>query len=99
MAVSPGAPAGLPHSACWCRRSSCNTHAIVLFGPSRAFSSVARALVWAYHTLMDSSMTWCTNSVPSVWGLEQSVVCGVVWCAEGAVTKGQKAGMSTHGYR
>ena len=23
--------------------------------------------------------------------------CGVVWCAEGAVTKGQKAGMSTHG--
>ena len=32
------------------------------------------------------SMVWC------------AVVC-VVWCAEGAVTKGQKAGMSTHGYR
>ena len=31
-------------SACWCRRSSCNTHAIVLPGPKRAFSNVARAL-------------------------------------------------------
>ena len=44
-------------SACWCRRSSCNTHAIVLPGPKRAFNNVARALVWAYQTLMDSSMT------------------------------------------
>ena len=25
--------------------------------------------------------------------------CGVVWCAEGAVTRRQWAGMSTHGYR
>ena len=25
--------------------------------------------------------------------------CVVLCCAEGAVTKGQKAGMSTHGYR
>ena len=34
----------------------------------------------------------CTATLPRgrVW-------CGVVWCAEGAVTKGQKAGMSTHG--
>ena len=31
-------------SACWCRRSSCNAHAIVLPGPRRAFSNVARAL-------------------------------------------------------
>ena len=44
-------------SACWCRRSSCNTHAIVLPGPRQAFSNVARALAWAYQTLMDSSMT------------------------------------------
>ena len=29
-------------SACWCRRSSYNTHAIVLCGPSRALSSVAQ---------------------------------------------------------
>ena len=29
------------------------------------------------------------------WSAEMG--CGVVWCAEGAVTKGQKAGMSTHG--
>ena len=35
-------------SACWCRRSSCNTHAIVLPGPRRAFSNVARVLAWAY---------------------------------------------------
>ena len=35
-------------STCWCRRSSCNAHAIVLPGPRRAFSSVARALAWAY---------------------------------------------------
>ena len=27
------------------------------------------------------------------------VWCGVVWCAEGAVTKWQKAGMSTQGQR
>ena len=38
IVVSPGAPVGL--SARWCTRTSCNTHAIVLFGPSRAFSSV-----------------------------------------------------------
>ena len=50
-------------SACWCRRSSCNTHAIVLLGPKRAFSNVARTLAWAYHTLMDSSMTLRMNSV------------------------------------
>ena len=31
-----------------CRRSSCNTHAIVLPAPRRAFSNVARALAWAY---------------------------------------------------
>ena len=55
-------------SACWCRRSSCSTHAIVLPGPRRAFSNVARALAWAYQTLMDSSITWRMNSVPSVWG-------------------------------
>ena len=85
-------------SACWCRRSSCNAHAIVLPGPRRAFSSVARALAWAYQTRMDSSTTWRMNSVPSAWGPGCGVVwCGVVWCAEGAVTKGQKAGMSTHG--
>ena len=52
-------------SACWCRRSSSNAHAIVLPGPRRAFSSVARALAWAYQTCMDSSMTWRRNSVPS----------------------------------
>ena len=40
-------------SACWCRRSSCNALAIVLPGPRRAFSSVARALAWAYQTRMD----------------------------------------------
>ena len=40
-----------------CRRSSYNTHAIVLLGPRRAFSNVARALAWAYHTLMDFLMT------------------------------------------
>ena len=55
-------------SACWCRRSSCNAHAIVLPGPRRASSSVARALAWAYQTRMDSSMTWRRNSVPSAWG-------------------------------
>ena len=33
-------------SACWCRRSSCNTHTIVLPGPRRAFGNVARALAW-----------------------------------------------------
>ena len=55
-------------SACWCRRSSCNAHAIVLPGPRRAFSNVARALAWAYQTRMDSSMTWRRNSVPSAWG-------------------------------
>ena len=38
-------------SACWCRRSSCNAHAIVLPGPRRAFSSVARALAWATGTV------------------------------------------------
>ena len=57
-------------SACWCRRSSCSTHAIVLLGPRRAFNNVARALAWAYQTLMDSSMTLRMNSVPSVWGPE-----------------------------
>ena len=67
-------------SACWCRRSSCNTHAIVLLthaivllGPRRAFSNVSRTLVWAYHTLMDSSMTLRMNSVPGVWGPEHSM--------------------------
>ena len=39
----------------------------------RAFSNVARALAWAYQTLMDSSMTWRMNSVPNVWGLEHSM--------------------------
>ena len=29
--------------AAWCRRSSYQTHAIVLLGPRRAFSNVARA--------------------------------------------------------
>ena len=43
--------------ACWCWRSSCNIHAIVLPGPTRAFSNVARASVWVYQTLMDFSMT------------------------------------------
>ena len=60
-------------SACWCRRSSCNTHAIVLFGPKRAFSNVPRDLAWAYQTLMDFSMTWWRNSVPSVWGPQHSM--------------------------
>ena len=55
-------------SACWCRRSPCNAHAIVLPGPRRAFSSVARALAWAYQIRMDSSTTWQRNSVPSEWG-------------------------------
>ena len=62
-------------SACWCRRSSCNTHAIVLLGPRRAFTNVARALAWAYQTLMDSLMTLCMNSVHNVWG--QSTPCGL----------------------
>ena len=44
-------------------RSACNT----LFGPRRAFNNVARALVWACQTLMDSSMMWRRNSVPVVW--------------------------------
>ena len=80
----PTSSCGTPsHSACKCRRSSCNTHAIVLFGPTQAFSSVARALARAYYTLMDSSMTWHMNSVPSVWGPEQSM-----WarCMEGVRT-------------
>ena len=34
-------------SACWCKHSSCNTHAIVLPGPRPAFGNVARALAWA----------------------------------------------------
>ena len=55
-------------SACWCTRSLCNTHAIVLPGPRRAFSKVARAWAWAYQTRMDSSMMWRMNSVPSAWG-------------------------------
>ena len=60
-------------SAYWCKRSSCSRHAIMLFGPKRAFSNVARALAWAYQTLMGSSMTWCMNSVPSAWGPEHSM--------------------------
>ena len=60
-------------SACWCRRSSCNTHAIVLLGPTRAFSNVARALAWAYQTLMDSLMTVRMNFVPSAWGPDHSM--------------------------
>ena len=44
MAVSLGAPRDslVPPVGAWCRRSYCNTHAIVLFGPTRAFSDVAR---------------------------------------------------------
>ena len=63
--VLPEVPAVLPLSACWCRHSSCNTHAIVLLGP---FSNVVPALAWAYQTLMDSSMALRMNSVPGVWG-------------------------------
>ena len=51
LGCQPTSSCGTPsHSAywCWCRHSSCNTHAIVLFGPRRAFSNVARALAWAY---------------------------------------------------
>ena len=67
-------------SACWCRRSSGNTHAIVLLGPRQAFSYVARAVAWAYQTPGTQPMgrageysgcgvVWCGV----VW-------CGVVWC-------------------
>ena len=61
-------------SACWCRRSSHNTHAIVLLGPRRAFTNVARALAWAYQTVMDSLIMWRMNSVPAC-GV-QSTPCG-----------------------
>ena len=47
--------------------------------PKRAFSKVACALGWAYHTLMDSSMACCTNSVPSVWGVTHSIAAWR-WC-------------------
>ena len=51
----PTSSHGIPsRSACLCRRSMCNTYAIVLFRPRRAFSNVARALAWAYQTLVDS---------------------------------------------
>ena len=36
-------------------------------------SNVAQALVWAHHTLMDSSLTWRMNSVPNVWCPEHSM--------------------------
>ena len=43
----PRGSCGTPSlSACWCRRSSCNTHAIELFGPNRASSSVASLNSW-----------------------------------------------------
>ena len=44
-------------SACWCTRTSCNTHAIVLPGTRQAFGKVAHVLPWAYQTLMDSAIT------------------------------------------
>ena len=45
-------------SAGWSRGSTYNTHAIVLLGARRAFINMARALKWAYYTMMDYSMTW-----------------------------------------
>ena len=41
---------------------------------------MARALAWDYQTLMDSSVTWHMNSVPSVWGPEH---CMWARCMEG----------------
>ena len=74
--VIPRDPAVLPlppPAGAGAAPSSCNTHAIVLLGPRRAFSNVARALAWAYQALMDSLMTLRMNSVPSVWGPEHSM--------------------------
>ena len=45
LGCQPTSSRGTPsRSTCWCKRSSCKTHAIVLFGPRRAFSNVARAV-------------------------------------------------------
>ena len=66
-------------SACKCRRSSYNTHAIVLPRPRRAFSNVARTLAWPYETHMDSLMTWCMNSVPGAWGPVHSMCARCIW--------------------
>ena len=49
---------------------------MVLPGPRRALSFLARALAWAYQTLMDSSMTLRMNLVPSVCGPEHGSLHG-----------------------
>ena len=70
LEIAAGLPLVLPAGA---RIAPANTHAIVLFGPSRVFSNVAPALALAYHTVMDSWMTWRTKSIPSLWGSEDSM--------------------------
>ena len=59
-------------SACWCRRSSCNAHAIVLPGPRRAFSSVLWCVVLCCAVLccvaLRCVVVWCV------------VLCCVVLC-------------------
>ena len=71
-------------SACWRRRSSGNTHAIVLLGPRQAFSNVARALAWAYQT---------PGTQPMGRAGEYSG-CGVVWCGvpKALLPKGKRPG-------
>ena len=48
---------------------------------------------------LDNALPHCLGAVGNGTPQEISKPNCVLWCAEGAVTKGQKAGMSTHGYR
>ena len=73
MAVSPGAPAGFPRSAYWCRRSSGNTHAqagLQLRGTRLGIG------VPDSDGLLDDVAQELRNSVPSVWA--QSIPCELV---------------------
>ena len=56
-------------SACWCRRSSCNAHAIVLPRPRRTLSSVGVPDPYGLFNDVAGELRACGV----VW-------CGVVWC-------------------